>query len=98
MVWARRVASVNEMPSDRIIVRTVPAALSPVTVRNGIPATDNAASAMITVAPAKTTAVPAVPAAPARTSLDYLSVLTVSADSNIDVSADTNSVSALTGR
>ena len=43
--------------------RTVPAAARPITVRNGIPTTDSAASAMMTVHPAKTTAVPAVPTA-----------------------------------
>ena len=47
----------------RTAVRTVPAAASPITVRNGMPTTDNAASAMITVHPANTTAVPAVPTA-----------------------------------
>jgi hypothetical protein len=52
----------------RTAVRTVPAALSPITVRNGMPTTDKAASAMITVEPANTTAVPAVPTATAADS------------------------------
>jgi len=43
---------------------TVPAAARPIAVRNGIPTTDSATRAMMTVAPAKTTAEPAVP--PAR--------------------------------
>jgi hypothetical protein len=52
----------------RTAVRTVPAAANPITVRNGMPTTDKAASAMITVQPANTTAVPAVPAAMAADS------------------------------
>jgi len=52
----------------RTAVRTVPAAVSPITVRNGMPTTDNAARAMITVQPANTTAVPAAPTATAADS------------------------------
>ena len=44
-------------------IATVPAAARPITVRNGIPTTDSPASAISTVSPAKTTAVPAVPVA-----------------------------------
>ncbi len=42
---------------------TVPAAASPIDVRNGMPTTESAASAMTTVRPANTTAEPAVPTA-----------------------------------
>ena len=42
---------------------TVTAAARPIWVRNGMPTTDSAASAMTTVRPAKTTADPAVPTA-----------------------------------
>ena len=42
---------------------TVAAAATPMTVRNGIPTTESAASAITTVSPAKTTAEPAVPTA-----------------------------------
>ena len=51
---SRVMAISTEMP-------TVPAAARPITVRNGMPTTDRPASAMSTVRPANTTAVPAVP-------------------------------------
>ncbi|GAA3039313.1 hypothetical protein GCM10020000_17070 [Streptomyces olivoverticillatus] len=47
---------------------TAPAADRPITVRNGTPATASPASATTTVAPAKTTALPAVPPARAAAS------------------------------
>ncbi len=42
---------------------TVPAAASPIWVRNGMPTTDSPARAIMTVRPANTTADPAVPTA-----------------------------------
>ncbi len=44
-------------------MRTVAAAARPMAVRNGMPTTDSAASAISTVRPANTTAEPEVPTA-----------------------------------
>lgn len=55
-------AGSSEMAMSTAIA-TVPAAASPMMVRNGIPTTDRPASAMSTVSPANTTAEPAVPVA-----------------------------------
>lgn len=49
-------------------ISTAPAALRPITVRNGIPTTDSPAIAITTVSPANTTALPAVPTASAADS------------------------------
>jgi len=54
--------------ATRTAATTVPAAQSPMMVRNGIPVTLRPTSATTTVVPAKTTATPAVPAAVAAAS------------------------------
>ena len=48
------------MSATTTATATVAAAAAPITVRNGICATDRPSRAMTTVAPAKTTALPAV--------------------------------------
>jgi hypothetical protein len=53
----------NNVSATRTAMATVPAADRPMTVRNGIPTTVRPASAMRTVVPANTTALPAVAAA-----------------------------------
>ena len=54
--------------ATRTAIATMPAATSPMVVRKGMPTTESPASAIITVAPAKTTALPAVPTARAADS------------------------------
>ncbi len=49
------------MSAISTVVATVIAAATPISVMNGIRTTDSPTRAMITVAPAKTTAEPAVP-------------------------------------
>ena len=55
---------------------TVNAAASPITVRNGMPTTLSAASAMNTVSPANNTAEPAVPVARAMDSATGIPAIT----------------------
>jgi hypothetical protein len=53
----------NSVSATSMASSTTPAAVNPITVRNGIPTTDRPHNAMITVIAAKTTELPAVPTA-----------------------------------
>ena len=53
----------NRVVATPIAMSTATAAPTPITERNGMPTTSSPSSAMMTVTPAKTTALPAVPTA-----------------------------------